>query len=154
MNSFHFKEGSSELLNYCGNLWELFISNQAQNAGEMSLGVQEYLHSLRNESLLQKTKDGKLHVQLVYVGKEQEPIGFCITSLTKDRVGEIETLYVVDRYQRNKLGGKLFQNAMAWMETEKAIEQRLVVATGNEKVFNFYAKYGFFPGYTTLFRVT
>ena len=104
MNSFHFEEGSSELLNYCDHLWELFISDQAKNAGEMSLGVEEYLHSLRNESLGQKTEGGKLYVQLVYVDKEQEPIGFCITSLTKDRIGEIETLYVVDRYQRNKLG--------------------------------------------------
>ena len=153
MNKFQFKEGSSELLDFCDSLWELFITNQAENAGEMSLGVEEYIRSLQDEGLVKKTKDGKLYVQLVYVDKKQEPIGFCITSLTKDRVGEIEAIYVFERYQGNKLGGKLLQKAMVWMEKEQAIEQRLVVATGNEKVFDFYAKYGFFPGYTTLFRV-
>ena len=154
MNSFQFKEGSSELLDSCENLWELFISNQAENAGEMSVGVEEYLRTLRDKGLLQKTQNGKLHVQLVMVDREKEPIGFCVTSLTQDRIGEVEALFVIDRYQRNKLGGKLFQNALAWMEKERAIEQRLVVAIGNEKVFDFYAKYGFFPGYTALFRAT
>jgi diamine N-acetyltransferase len=154
MNSFQFKEGSSELLASCGILWELFISNQAESAGEMSVGVESYIRSLRDDGLLQKTQDGKLQVQLVFVDDEEEPIGFCVTSLTQERVGEVEALFVVDRYQGNKLGGQLFQNALAWMEKEGATEQRLVVAVGNENVFDFYAKYGFFPGYSTLFRVT
>jgi diamine N-acetyltransferase len=154
MNSFQFKEGSSELLASCGTLWELFISNQAESAGDMSVGVEEYIRSLQNNGLLQKTQDGKLQVQLVFVDDEEEPIGFCITSLTQERVGEVETLFVLESYQGNKLGGQLFQNALAWMEKEGATEQRLVVAVGNEKVFDFYAKYRFFPGYSTLFRVT
>ena len=154
MKSFQFKEGNSELLASCNMLWELFIDDQAQNAGEMSVGVEEYLRSLRDDGLLKKTQNGELHVQLVYVDSENEPIGFCITSLTQEHVGEVEVLFVVDHYQGNKLGGKLFQNALAWMEKKRAIEQRLVVAVGNEKVFDFYAKYGFFPGYSTLFRVT
>lgn len=150
MNSFYFKEGSSELLASCNTLWELFISNQAQNAGEMSVGVEEYIRSLRDEGLLQKTQNGKVYVQLVSVDEEEEPIGFCITSITKEKVGEVEALFVVENYQGNKLGGQLFQNALAWMAKEGAIEQRLVVAAGNE----FYAKYGFFLGYSTLFRAT
>jgi diamine N-acetyltransferase len=154
MNSFQFKEGSSELLTSCGTLWELFISNQAQNAGEMSVGVEEYIRSLQDNGLLQKTQNGKLQVQLVFVDDEEEPIGFCVTSLTQERVGEVEALFVLEHYQGNKLGGQLFQNALEWMEKEGAIEQRLVVAVGNEKVFDFYAKYGFLPGYSTLFRVT
>ena len=154
MNSFHFEEGSLELLNHCDRLWELFIKNQIQNAGEMSPGVEEYIQSLQNGGLCEKTKDGKLYVQLIHADEEKEAIGFCVASLTKNKVGEVEAIYVIDRYQGNKFGSKLFQNAMAWMEQEKAIEQRLVVATGNENVFNFYAKYGFFPGYTTLFRAT
>lgn len=85
MNSFKFVDGSSELLNYCDHLWELFISNQAQNAGEMSSGVEEYLCHLRSPGLEQKTRDGQLYVQLVYLDNQEEPIGFCITSLTKDQ---------------------------------------------------------------------
>jgi diamine N-acetyltransferase len=139
MNSFEFKEGSSELLASCGALWELFISNQAKSAGEMSVGVEDYIRSLRDDGLLQKTQDGKLQVQLVFVNDEEEPIGFCVTSLTQERVGEVEALFVLERYQGNKLGGQLFQNALAWMEKEGASEQRLVVAVGNEKVFDFYS---------------
>jgi diamine N-acetyltransferase len=154
MNSFQFKEGSSELLASCETLWELFVSNQSESAGEMSVGVEEYIRSLRDDGLVQKTQNGKLQVQLVFVDDEEEPIGFCVTSLTQERVGEVEALFILEGYQGNKLGGQLFQNALAWMEKEGATEQRLVVAVGNEKVFDFYAKYGFFPGYSTLFRVT
>ena len=154
MKSFQFAEGGSELLDSCNNLWELFISNQSQNAGEMSIGVEEYIRSLKDGGLLEKTQDGKLYVQIVKLNNEIESIGFCVTSLTKDLIGEVEVIYIIDRYQGNKIGGQLLQNALNWMEKEKAKEQRLVVATGNEKVFSFYAKYGLFPGYTTLFRVT
>jgi hypothetical protein len=56
MNSFQFKEGSSELLASCGTLWELFISNQAESAGEMSVGVEEYIRSLRDDGLYKRLK--------------------------------------------------------------------------------------------------
>ena len=153
MSLFHLQEGGPELLTACGPLWELFISNQAQNAGAMAVGVEEYLRSLRDDGLLRKARDGKLQVQLVLLEAQEEPVGFCITSLTQERVGEVEALFVLDRYRGNQLGGQLFQNALAWMEQAGAVEQRLVVAAGNDAVFGFYEKYGFFPGYTTLFRV-
>ncbi len=152
MNSFHFQEGSSELLSSCDNLWELFISNQTQNAGEMSAGIEEYIRTLKNGGLLNKTKHGRLHVQLVKVNDNDEPIAFCVTSITEDRVGEVEALFVLESYRENKLGAKLFSKALSWMENEGVVEQKLVVGVGNEKVFDFYAKYNFFPGYTTLYR--
>lgn len=153
MNSFQFKVGSIELLPYCQNLWELFIQNQIQNAGEMSDGVAAYLQSQRDGGLLAKISDGKLHIQLVYASNHQDPIGFCITSLSSDRIGEVEALYVLDKYQGNNLGTQLLQNSLQWLEANNVLEHKLIVAAGNEQVFSFYQKFGFFPGYTTLFRV-
>jgi diamine N-acetyltransferase len=152
MNSFQVKVGSIELLPYCQNLWELFIENQTKNAGEMSDGVATYLQSQRDAGLLAKTIYGKLHIQLVYTSNIQEPIGFCITSLSSDQIGEVEALYVLDKYQGNNLGTKLLQTSLQWLEENNALEQKLIVATGNEQVFNFYQKFGFSLGYTTLFR--
>lgn len=152
-NFFQFQIGSIELLPYCDNLWELFIENQTKNAGEMAEGIAAYLQSQRDGSLLAKISDGELHIQLVYISKIQEPIGFCITSLSSDRIGEVEALYVLDKYQGNNLGTKLLQTSLQWLEENNALEQKLIVATGNEQVFSFYQKFGFHPGYTTLFRV-
>jgi diamine N-acetyltransferase len=153
MNSFQFKVGSIELLPYCQNFWELFIENQIQNAGEMADGIAAYLQSQRDGSLLAKINDGKLHIQLVYTSNHQEPIGFCITSLSSDRIGEVEALYVLDEYQGNNLGTKLLQTSLQWLEENNALEQKLIVAAGNEQVFSFYQKFSFHTGYTTLFRV-
>ncbi len=152
MNSFQFKVGSVELLPYCQNLWELFIENQIQNAGEMADGIAACLQSQRDGDLLAKTDDGKLHIQLVYTSNHQDPIGFCITSLSSDRLGEVEALYVLDQYQGNHLGTKLLETSLQWLEVNNALEQKLIVAAGNEEVFSFYQKFGFYSGYTTLFR--
>jgi hypothetical protein len=65
----------------------------------MADGVAAYLQSQRDGGLLAKTIYGKLHIQLVYISNHQDPIGFCITSLSSDRIGEVEALYVLDKYQ-------------------------------------------------------
>ena len=153
MNSYKFLEGSSELLAYCHDLWDLFIQNQIQNAGEMSDGVLAYLQSQRDGGLVAKTSNGKLHIQLVYTSDRDKPIGFCITSLSNDSIGEVEALYVLDEYRSNNLGTKLLQRSLQWMEAHNALEQKLIVAAGNEKVFPFYQKFEFYTGYTALFRV-
>jgi ribosomal protein S18 acetylase RimI-like enzyme len=151
-NFFQFQVGSIELLPYCQNLWELFIENQIQNAGEMADGIAAYLQSQRDGDLLAKTNDGKLHIQLLYTSNHQEPIGFCITSLSSDRIGEVEALYILEQYQGNNLGTKLLQNSLQWLEENNVSEQKLIVAAGNEQVFSFYEKFGFSHGYTTFFR--
>ena len=153
MNSFKFREGSSELLPCCRDLWDLFIQDQIQNAGEMSDGVSAYLQSQRDGGLVAKTDEGKLHIQLVYASDRDKPIGFCITSLSNDGIGEVEALYILDEYQGNNLGTTLLQRSLKWMEARNTLEQQLMVAAGNERVFSFYQKFGFYPGYTTLFRV-
>jgi len=109
MNSFQFKVGTIELLPYCQNLRELFIENQIQNAGEMSDGVAAYLQSQRDGSLLAKISDGKLHIQLVYTINNQEPIGFCITSLSSDSIGEVEATASKNRTLSICLIAGLFQ---------------------------------------------
>lgn len=62
-------------------------------------------------------------------------------------------MYILDKYQGNNLGTKLLQNSLQWLEENNVSEQKLIVATGNEQVCSFYQKFGFYPGYTTLFRV-
>ena len=118
----------------------------------MADGIAAYLQSQRDGGLLAKANDGKLHIQLVYTSNHHEPIGFCITSLSSDRLGEVEALYVLDQYQGNNLGTKLMQNSLQWLEENSALEQKLIVAAGNEQVFSFYHKFGFYSGYTTLFK--
>ena len=153
MNSSKFLEGSSELLPYCHDLWDLFIQNQIQNAGEMSDSISTYLHSQYNDGLVAKTSDGKLHIQLVYPSNKDNPIGFCITSLSNNGIGEVEALYILDKDRGNNLGTKLLQRSLQWMKEHNALEQKLIVAAGNEQVFSFYQKFRFYPGYTALFRV-
>ena len=153
MNSYKFLEGSSELLSSCGNLWQLFIQNQIKNAGEMSDGVLAYFQSQRDGGLVAKTSEGKLHIQLVYTSDRDKPIGFCITSLSNDSISEVEALYILDEYRGKNLGTKLLRRSLQWMKEQNALEQKLIVAAGNEKVFSFYQKFGFYPGYTALFRV-
>ena len=119
----------------------------------MSDGVLAYLQSQSDGGLVAKTSNGKLHIQLVCTSDRDKPIGFCITSLSNDSIGEVEALYILDEYRSNNLGTKLLQRSLQWMEAHNALEQKLIVAAGNEKVFSFYQKFEFYTGYTALFRV-
>jgi ribosomal protein S18 acetylase RimI-like enzyme len=151
MNSFQFREGSSELLPFCNNLWDSFIHNQTRNAGDVAEGIADYLKSMRDGDLLAKAAAGKLHIQLVDLGDINQPIGFCLTSLSPNGIGEIEALSVLEEYQGNRLGTKLMQTALLWLKANNVVEKRLKVVVGNEAIFSFYQKFQFYPVYTGLY---
>lgn len=153
MNLFQFRSGNAELLPYCESLWDLFIHSQIKNAGVMSDGISEYIQGMRNGDLLTKTARGKLHIQLVDLGDINKPIGFCITSLSKDKIGEVEVLYILEEYQGNHLGTQLLQTALKWMAVHNVMEKRLKVVVGNENIFGFYQKFKLYPVYTALLGV-
>ena len=151
MDSFQFREGSIELLSFCDSLWDSFIQNQTENAGEVAAGIANYLRDLRDRELLAKTNTGKLHIQLVALENINEPIGFCITSLSQDGIGEVEVLYILEEYRGNRLGTKLMKTALQWLTENNVVEKRLKVVIGNESVLSFYRKFEFYPVYTGLY---
>jgi [ribosomal protein S5]-alanine N-acetyltransferase len=104
----------------------------------------------RKEQLLEKSRDGELHIDLVRDLATGEFIGYCVTSFNREKRGEIESIYVEKDYRWSGLGDGLMKRATRWLNNRSAKERILSVAEGNEAVFAFYRRYNFYPRLTIL----
>ncbi len=77
-------------------------------------------------------------------------IGFCITTISGDKTGEIESICIEEQYRRKKIGEKLIKNSLQWLKNKKASTVGLAVSYGHESVLPFYEKFGFYPRTTRL----
>jgi GNAT superfamily N-acetyltransferase len=72
-------------------------------------------------------------------------VGYCVTSLSQEKIGEIESIFVHEDYRSRGIGSDLMIRALAWLYHSGSIRNRVSVSDGNEGVWNFYKKFGFYP---------
>ncbi len=100
----------------------------------------------------EKTKQGRLRVELAKTKAKQQLIAYCVSTITQDRTGEIDSIFVEEECRGEGIADQLMRNALAWMDQGQVKAKVLVVLWGNEKVHSFYKRYGFFPLSTTLMQ--
>ncbi|MGK0467383.1 GNAT family N-acetyltransferase [Clostridium sp.] len=71
-------------------------------------------------------------------------IGYCINSINKDLIAEIESLFIEKNYRKYGLGDKLMNRSLEWLNSNQVKIKIIEVAEGNENVLKFYKKYGFY----------
>ncbi len=81
-------------------------------------------------------------------------IGYCISTISKgdNPTGEIESIYVDEKYRGSGTGRRFVENAVAWFDSNGVESQKLLVGVGNEQVLDFYEKFDFFPLHIVLQR--
>jgi GNAT superfamily N-acetyltransferase len=72
-------------------------------------------------------------------------IGYCVSSLSVKKVGEIESIYIEKEYRRCNIGDKFMKTALAWMDDRGAVNKIIGVVEGNEEAFGFCQKILFLP---------
>ena len=105
---------------------------------------------MRKKGLLEKTLKGHLRIDLAKDFKTKKLVGYCISSVNEDKQGEIESIFVESNYRRCGIGDNFMKKALNWMDGLSISKRIIGVGAGNEEVFPFYARYGFFPGVTIL----
>ncbi|MBN1189873.1 MAG: N-acetyltransferase [Dehalococcoidales bacterium] len=145
-----YSEGDREILDLIGPLWEKLREHHRA----VSVFSRERFSALtfekRKQDLLEKSRGGGLHVVLALAPDDAGPVGYCVTSLDGQKQGEIESIYVEKDYRGYGIGDVLMKKSLDWLETAGAQEKILGVAEGNESVFAFYRRYGFYPRMTIL----
>ena len=108
----------------------------------------------RKKKLLERSIE--LHIEGVYNLPENELIGYCICSIEKadPKSGEIDSIYIDEAYRKSGLGRQLMNNAIAWFSVKGVETQKLMVACGNEQVFDFYRQFGFKPLFTGFQKIS
>ncbi len=76
-------------------------------------------------------------------------VGYCLTTINNGSA-EIESIHIENSYRRKKIGENLIKNALKWINDKNISKIVVGVAAGNEEVFDFYKKFGFYPRTTIL----
>ena len=73
-----------------------------------------------------------------------------MSSLSEDKEGEIESIFVKEGCRKEGIGSVLMTPALTWLDLNGSVRKRVAVGEGNEAVFGFYGKFGFSPRMTVL----
>ena len=111
----------------------------------------EYFKTFTFDKRCEKFKEldyNSIHIEIAE-NANKVVIGYCISTIEKS-VGEIDSIFVEEKYRKFGIDKKLVDNSIKWLKENKCSEILVSVAEGHESVFNFYAKFGFYPRLTYL----
>jgi ribosomal protein S18 acetylase RimI-like enzyme len=150
MPKIRFLHGDQQMLDDVTLLWEELNRHHLCLSKDFKQYYQQLTFEKRKTDLLEKMKGGKLRVDIAVDARTGQNVGYCISSVSPCKVGEIESIFVAVNYRCLGVGGTLLSKALAWLDQEDAESKVVEVGAGNEEVFGFYARYGFLPRKTVL----
>ena len=125
-------------------LWRKLRLHHKERAPEV---FKEYFDKItfdeRKRQLREKSKNGALLIDLAKDSANGDLIGCCVSSISKDNVGEIESIFIEEPYRRRHIGDHFMKSALKWMDARGVSRKIIGVGAGNEEVFGFYRRYGF-----------
>ncbi|MBP2645768.1 MAG: Acetyltransferase [Firmicutes bacterium] len=137
--------GKKELLDVIEPLWLQLIEHHQKVACNFPHAHDKPMYAVRKTELLEVANGGNIRVELARDEEVGEYVGYCVTTLDKEKIGEIQSLFVKQEYRKQGVGDTFMRNAVAWLKENGANSKRLVVGEGNEGVLDFYRRYNFLP---------
>jgi diamine N-acetyltransferase len=133
-------------------LWEKLRDHHVRMSRNFTRHFAGVTFDLRKKQLLEKSRDGRLQIDLAKDPATGAIVGYCATSINKAKQGEIESIYVEQDYRGAGIGDALMTRALDWLATLAVQKTILAVAEGNESVFAFYRRHNFYSRATILER--
>lgn len=146
-------EGKQELLGEVQELWQKLNMHHMENTQYFKKKYQENSFEKRKKPLLEKSATGDIQVLIAKDQATDTKAGYCISTVTAEGIGELDSIYVEKEYRRLGVGDMLMTASMKWLESKAPKEIVLTVAGGNEKALDFYKRYGFYTTATKLAKV-
>lgn len=142
MINVEFIESGQESIYLVQPLWQklrIYHKNKSKHFADT------YANKSFQDRVDELTADSKvgIRVNLVKDKDTGQYIGYCVSTIDKEMIGEIDSLYVEKEYRNQGIGNELMKRALEWLDENKVILKIVVVAEGNEKVIDFYNHYGF-----------
>lgn len=152
MTEVEYTESGQENLDLIAPLWKKLNDEHIARSEHFSDQFAARTFDKRKKDLLSKSESGSLHIGIAHDSTTGDLIGYCVSTILKDQ-GEIDTIYIEPDYRGLGTGDNLMKRALAWMDSNLVTKKVLVVAAGNEGVYTFYSRYGFYPTHTMLEQV-
>ena len=135
------------------NLWRKLIEHHAAHSRYFSAQIAKRTSEQRNKELLTRFEKGNIRIDLARDTETEEMVGYCISTISADSVGEIQSIFVEEEYRNNGIGDAMVKKALRWMDERPVTRKVVTVSFGNEDVFPFYSRYNFLPRATILAQV-
>ena len=132
-------------------LWLLLNEYMSTQTTNFRSHFEQMTFEKRKTYLEQLASADTLCIDLAYDVKDCDRyIGYCVSSLSQEKTGEIESIFVDDAYRSRRIGSTLVTRALVWLDENGSTRNRVSVSEGNESVWNFYKKFEFYPRMTVL----
>ena len=150
-NELKFVEGGAELLDTVRPLWKKLNALRAEKSPHFAEAFAKTSFLKRKVELENKAITGQLLVILA-ITKVNECIAYCVCSVGKEssassagKIGEIDSMFILEPYRRQGIGRKFVKRCMDWFEKNEAEKVIVFVGVGNEEVLEFYKAFGLLP---------
>jgi ribosomal protein S18 acetylase RimI-like enzyme len=128
-----------------GPLWEKLRAYHAQLPWRFAAEMHGSPFEPRKQELLAKAVSGKLRIELVSTGSEMADVAYCVSTVSADGRGEVDSLFVEEGFRGCGIGSELVRCALAWLESAGATSKLVTVAHGNAEALALYERFGFYP---------
>ncbi|SCG86695.1 GNAT family N-acetyltransferase [Methanobacterium congolense] len=145
-------EGNEKDLDLIQPLWEKLRQHHQKKSEHFQNHYQNFDFQERKEDLLKKSAEGSMRVDLAEDPKNRV-VGYCVSSLSTELEGEIDSIYVDEAWRSEGIGSRLMERALEWMDENHVKKRRILVANGNEEALEFYERYGFYHRATVLEQI-
>jgi ribosomal protein S18 acetylase RimI-like enzyme len=135
--------GGVELVDLIKPLWEELNHYHLEQSVHFKEKFETMSFEARKNKLL-SNRHPHTNIDLVYEKVTDDLIGYCVSTVNSEKVGEIDSLYVKPHCRKFGFGDLLMDNALSWLETKNVTSKVIVVSGGNEQAVAFYEKYSFY----------
>ncbi|MGB7160629.1 MAG: GNAT family N-acetyltransferase [Tepidisphaeraceae bacterium] len=139
--------GGAELLDRVEPLWSQLRRHHADLAPQWSASLLATSFKERRAELV-----GKAGILVSMATCHAQDIGYCVSTITSDATGEVDSLYVIPSHRGSGVGHALMSTAMDWFGRQSVRSIVVNVISGNDDAQQFYARYGFLPRTVRLLR--
>jgi ribosomal protein S18 acetylase RimI-like enzyme len=126
-------------------LWQQLVEHHKARSPIFYNDYAKMTFATRKKQLLEKSRKNTIRIDLARDENLGEFVGYCVSTISEERQGEIDSIYIKPDYRRFGIADNLMKRALHWMDEQLITKRILVVGAGNEEVLGFYSKYGFHP---------
>jgi ribosomal protein S18 acetylase RimI-like enzyme len=145
MPEIQYTETDRQGLDLIKPLWQQLVEHHKARSPIFYNDYAKMTFATRKKQLLEKSRGNNIRIDLARDENLGEFVGYCVSTISEERQGEIDSIYIKPDYRRFGIADNLMKRALHWMDEQLITKRILVVGAGNEEVLGFYSKYGFHP---------
>ncbi len=143
MDHLEYIQGGKELLDFVQPLWEKLNKYHEVHSKTFPEKFRQQTFATRKSKFL-NDENVDLKIDLVKDKETNIYIGYCISTVNREGIGEVDSLYIEQDYRKFGLGDKFMTKALEWLEHKQVKTKIIGVAEGNDAALDFYKRYNFY----------